>query len=124
MMKRCNSQNSLWRHRQRLKDVGLHETAERDVPAPPQLDDAARSQRRVEVQRQQDAEHARDADRHIRIAGEIEIDLERVGERAAPRRQVPGFDPTVCPCCGGTLRIVATLPRDPGKRARAPPGTS
>lgn len=45
-------------------------------------------------------------------------------ERAAPRRQVPRFDPTVCPCCGGTLRIVVTLPRDPSKRARAPPGTS
>jgi hypothetical protein len=45
-------------------------------------------------------------------------------ESAAPRRQGPSYDPTVCPCCGGTLRIVATLPRDPGKRARAPPGTS
>ena len=43
-------------------------------------------------------------------------------ESAAPRRQLPGFDPTACPCCGGTLRIVATLPRDLTSRARAPPG--
>jgi hypothetical protein len=43
-------------------------------------------------------------------------------ESAAPRRQLPGFDHTACPCCGGTLRIVATLPRDLACRARAPPG--
>jgi hypothetical protein len=41
---------------------------------------------------------------------------------AAPRRKLPSFDPTACPCCGGTLRIVATLPRDLTARARAPPG--
>ena len=28
-----------------------------------------------------------------------------------PLRQLPRFDPTVCPCCGGVLRITATLPR-------------
>jgi hypothetical protein len=28
-----------------------------------------------------------------------------------PFRQIPRFDPTVCPCCGGALRITATLPR-------------
>ncbi len=43
-------------------------------------------------------------------------------ESTASRRQLPVFDPTACPCCGGTLRIVATLPRDPACRARAPPG--
>jgi Putative transposase/Transposase zinc-binding domain len=42
-------------------------------------------------------------------------------ESAAPRRQFPDFNPTACPCCGGTLRIVTTLPRDPACRARAPP---
>jgi hypothetical protein len=26
-------------------------------------------------------------------------------------RLIPSFDPTVCPCCGGFLRITATLPR-------------
>ena len=43
-------------------------------------------------------------------------------EKTAPCRQLPSFDPTACPCCGGTLRIVATLPRDLKSRARAPPG--
>jgi len=43
-------------------------------------------------------------------------------EKAAPCRKLPGFDPTACPCCGGTLRIVGTLPRDLTSRARAPPG--
>lgn len=43
-------------------------------------------------------------------------------ESIALRRPLPVFDPTACPCCGGTLRIVATLPRDPACRARAPPG--
>jgi hypothetical protein len=38
-----------------------------------------------------------------------------------PRPKRSDFDPTACPCCGGTLRIVATLPRDPTGRARAPP---
>ena len=28
-----------------------------------------------------------------------------------PFRRLPRFDPTVCPCCGGTLRIVATFAR-------------
>jgi hypothetical protein len=38
-------------------------------------------------------------------------------------RPLPRFDPTVCPCCGGILRITATLPR---WRAgpRPPPDTS
>lgn len=31
------------------------------------------------------------------------------------------FDLTVCPCCGGTLRIIATMPRDTTWRARGPP---
>ena len=26
-------------------------------------------------------------------------------------KQLPRFDPTACPCCGGILRITATLPR-------------
>lgn len=38
-----------------------------------------------------------------------------------PRPRRLDFDPTTCPCCGGTLRIVATMPRDPTWRARAPP---
>ena len=30
-----------------------------------------------------------------------------------PLRQLPRFDPAACPCCGGALRIIATLPRGP-----------
>jgi hypothetical protein len=32
-------------------------------------------------------------------------------ESIQPLRQFPRLDPTVCPCCGGALRITATLPR-------------
>ena len=31
----------------------------------------------------------------------------------APRPGRERFDPTICPCCGGALRITATLPRVP-----------
>ncbi|MER8541352.1 hypothetical protein NKH17_18090 [Mesorhizobium sp. M1334] len=35
-------------------------------------------------------------------------------------RPLPRFDPTVCPCCGGILRITATLPRrTPGRHDRS-----
>jgi Putative transposase/Transposase zinc-binding domain len=37
-----------------------------------------------------------------------------------PRR----FDPTVCPCCGGILRVTATLPRSRTGSPRPPPDTS
>jgi hypothetical protein len=40
---------------------------------------------------------------------------------ALPHPKCADFDPTVCPCCGGTLRIVATMPRDTAWRARGPP---
>jgi hypothetical protein len=38
-------------------------------------------------------------------------------------RSLPRFDPTVCPCCGGILRITATLPHWRA-RPRPPPDTS
>jgi len=34
------------------------------------------------------------------------------------------FDPTVCPCCGGILRIIATLPRWRTRASRLRPDTS
>src|SRR5690606_9761591 len=46
------------------------------VPAPPEIDDAHRLIRRMKIERQFYAEDARGADRHVRIAGEIEIELE------------------------------------------------
>lgn len=36
------------------------------------------------------------------------VPIATTGETA---RSLPRFDPTVCPCCGGILRITATLPR-------------
>ncbi len=43
----------------------------------------------------------------------------------APRvARLPRFDPTVCPCCGGTLRITAALPRWRALPVRLWPDTS
>lgn len=39
-------------------------------------------------------------------------------------RPLPRFDPTVCPCCGGILRITATLPRWRSGPSRPQPDTS
>jgi hypothetical protein len=39
-------------------------------------------------------------------------------------RPLPRFDPTVCPCCGGILRITATLPRWRAGPSRPQPDTS
>jgi hypothetical protein len=39
-------------------------------------------------------------------------------------RPLTRFDPTVCPCCGGILRITATLPRWRTGPSRPPPDTS
>jgi hypothetical protein len=39
-------------------------------------------------------------------------------------RPLPRFDPTVCPCCGGILRIIATLPRWRTGPSPSPPDTS
>jgi len=45
------------------------------------------------------------------------------GDIATPAR--PGrFDPTVCPCCGGVLRITATVPRQNAGPRRRWPDTS
>ena len=41
-----------------------------------------------------------------------------------PHQPLPSFDPTLCPCCGGALRIIATLPRYRAANSRAPPDTS
>ncbi len=52
------------------------------------------------------------------LLAEMPSELEK--RKAVPpvRERIP-FDPTICPCCGGTLRITATLPR-----ARLWPDTS
>src|ERR1700722_10188647 len=66
------------------------------MPAAPEFDDALRFVRRVEVERQRYPENGGKPNRHIGITGEIEIDLQRVGEGAVPRvmeRHVTGGGP-------------------------------
>ena len=65
-------------------DVGGEKTRQRHVPARPVVDDVARLERAVEVGGQADAEQQRQADGHVAVAGEVEIDLQRVGQRAGP----------------------------------------
>ena len=55
------------------------------MPAPPELGDAGGLVGAVEVQREANIQHPRQADRHVGVAGEIEIDLQGVGERGVPR---------------------------------------
>src|SRR5216110_1355787 len=54
------------------------------MPAAPELADIDRLIGRIEVERQPHAEQARQSDRHVGVAGKIEIDLQRVGERRRP----------------------------------------
>ena len=70
---------------QRDIQIVAQETRQRDVPAPPEFDDVDRLVGRVEIEWQEDAEHARQADCHIRIAGKVEIQLQRVAQRTTPR---------------------------------------
>ena len=57
---------------------------QRDVPAAPELADRPRDVGIVEVLQDAEAEHAHQAQRHVRVAGEIEIDLQRVADQAQP----------------------------------------
>src|ERR1700747_1718509 len=52
------------------------------MPAPPELGDRCRAVRVIEVRRKAVAEQPRRADRHARIAGEVEIDLAVKGYQA------------------------------------------
>lgn len=45
-------------------------------------------------------------------------------EVSEPTRLLPHFDPTQCPCCGGILRVTATLPRWRNGLSRPWPDTS
>ena len=58
---------------------------ERDVPAPPELRRARGAVRTVEVPGQLDAEDAREAERHVGVRAEVEVDLEAEADRAGPR---------------------------------------
>ena len=69
---------------ERNVEIVPQEHRQRHVPTPPEFDDAAGLVRRVEVKRQEYAEHQRNADRHVAIAGEIKIKLESVSQRTDP----------------------------------------
>ena len=65
-------------------EVVAQEARQRHVPAPPEVADRHGAVGRVEVERQPQAEHQREADRHVGVAGEVEIDLQRVGAGGDP----------------------------------------
>lgn len=80
---------------QRHVEIVAQEVRQRDVPAPPEFDDVGRLVGRAEIQRKLHAQAQRQADRHVRIAREVEIDLQRVGERAEPCGVERGLDALV-----------------------------
>ena len=69
---------------QRNVEVVAQEAAERHVPAAPEVAHRQGAVGRVEVERDAQAEHQRQADRHVGIAGEVEVDLQRVGAGGGP----------------------------------------
>jgi len=69
---------------QRDIDVVAQEPGQRPVPALPEVGDADRLIRGIEVLRQSNAEQQADADGHVRIAREVEIDLQAIADRGHP----------------------------------------
>ena len=69
---------------QRDVEVVPEEAAERHVPPAPEIGDALRFIRGVEVEREPDAEEAPQADRHVRVAREIEVYLHAVSQSRRP----------------------------------------
>src|SRR5579859_6077863 len=57
---------------------------QRNMPAPPEFRDRPRRIGRVEVFAKAEAKHARKPDRHVGIAGKIEIDLQRETSKREP----------------------------------------
>src|SRR5262245_6500339 len=58
---------------------------ERDVPPAPEVLDRLGDIRIVEVLEDSESEHPAEPDGHVRVAGEVEVDLERVADDAQPR---------------------------------------
>ncbi len=54
------------------------------MPAAPEVDDRGGFVGGIEIERQPDAEHPGQANGHVRIAGKVEVELEGVGQGAAP----------------------------------------
>src|SRR5262249_33640552 len=68
------------------RDVKIiaQEPRERHVPAPPEIDQRERFVRRVEIEREAHADHQRQANRHVGIAGKIIVELEREAAHPDP----------------------------------------
>ena len=81
---------------QRNVDVIAKEGAERDMPSAPELRDRARDIRQSEVLRVFEPENAAKADRHVGVAGKIEVDLKREQDHAQPHAKR---------CSGGELPV-------------------
>ena len=54
------------------------------MPSPVVIDDPVGFERREEVYRVSQSEHAGEAERHVRIAGEIEVELGHIGKCTDP----------------------------------------
>ena len=57
---------------------------ERQVPPPPEFCDGLRAVRRIEVLCEHESEHQAETDRHVRVTAEVEVNLERIRDRAVP----------------------------------------
>ena len=57
------------------------------MPAAPEVRDARRGVGMVEVLAEAEAEHRAESDRHVGVAGEVKVDLQRVGEQPDPGRR-------------------------------------
>src|SRR5262245_4555847 len=57
----------------------------RDVPAAPEISDRLREIGRIKIFCENESEHQAEPDRHVGVAAEIEINLERIRERSEPR---------------------------------------
>ena len=69
---------------QRAVDIGAQRPAEGDVPPAPEYGNALRAVRRPEILGDIDVEHLSQTNGHVRIAAEIKINLEGIGERGCP----------------------------------------
>ncbi len=85
-------------------DVIPEKSGQRHVPATPELSDIGGLVGRIEVQWQAHPKKPCAPDGHVRVTGEIKIELHRVGERAAPRDKETRFLP--CLRCGEHRRRV------------------
>ena len=56
------------------------------MPASPEVGDAGRDVRIVEVFEERKAKELAQADRHVSVAGEVEVDLQRIADQAEPSR--------------------------------------